>query len=143
LLVKCFLDASLPGTIISSRHIKGLPPIIVVKADQVLVHLSSKDFSFVGEAGVADLYELFSGIRIKPNLLQTGAVSLQVCLDNRADKIERLALEAANLFDVQIEKGLSLLTIRHYDAEVLDRLTAGKAIVLRQQTAETVQVLMK
>jgi aspartate kinase len=142
LFVKCFLDPALPGTVIHSKNVKGLPPIIVLKKDQVLVHLHSRDFSFVGEEGVAGLYELFSGIRIKPNLLQTGAVSLQVCLDDRTDKIERLALEAATLFEVQIEKGLTLLTIRHYDEEVLRQLTEGRKLVLRQQTQETVQILM-
>lgn len=143
LYVKCFLDPSLPGTVIHNKHLKGLPPIIVLKQEQVLVHLHSKDFSFVGEELTAELYQSFSGIRVKPNLMQSGAVSLQVCLDDRADKIERLALEASDHFDVQIEKGLTLLTIRHYDETVLQRLTVGKTIVLRQQTPVTVQVLMK
>ena len=143
LYVKCFLDASLPGTVIHNSAIKGLPPIIVLKQDQALIHFHSKDFSFVGETGVGKLYHLFGGIRIKPNLLQTGAVSLQVCLDDRSDKIEKLALSAADLFDVQVEKGLTLLTIRHYDADVLARHTAGRQEVLRQQTKETVQILMK
>jgi aspartate kinase len=143
LYVKCFLDPALPGTIIHNKHVKGLPPIIVLKQGQVLVHLHSKDFSFVGEELTAELYQSFSGIRIKPNLMQSGAVSLQVCLDDRPDKIERLGLEASDHFDVQIEKGLTLLTIRHYDEATLERLTAGKTIVLRQQTPETVQVLMK
>jgi len=143
LYVKCFLDASLPGTVIHSSAIKGLPPIIVLKQNQALIHLHSKDFSFVGETGVGKLYSLFSGLRIKPNLLQTGAVSLQVCLDDRSDKIEKLALAAADGFDVQVEKGLTLLTIRHYDADVLTRHTAGRQEVLRQQTKETVQILMK
>jgi aspartate kinase len=49
--------------------------------------------------------------------MQNGAVSLQICLDDRPDKIDRLALAAAELFDVQIERGLTLLTIRHYDGE--------------------------
>jgi aspartate kinase len=35
-----------------------------------------------------------------------------------------------------------LLTIRHYNKEVLEKLTAGRKEVLRQQTSETVQVLM-
>ncbi|MBS1601282.1 MAG: aspartate kinase, partial [Bacteroidetes bacterium] len=34
LYVKCFLDASLPGTVIHNSAIKGLPPIIVLKQDQ-------------------------------------------------------------------------------------------------------------
>ncbi len=143
LYVKCFLDASLPGTIIHNKAVKGLPPVIVLKQQQVLVHLHSKDFSFVGETGIGRLYHFFGQIRIKPNLLQSGAVSLQVCLDDRADKIEKLALAAAGLFDVQVEKGLTLLTIRHYNEEVLALHTSGRQEVLRQQTPETVQVLMR
>ncbi len=143
LYVKCFLDPALPGTVIHNKNIKGLPPIIVLKQEQVLVHLRSKDFSFVGEELTAWLYQLFSGIRVKPNLMQSGAVSLQVCLDDRADKIDKLALAASEFFNVQIEKGLTLLTIRHYDENVLEQLTAGKTVVLRQQTQETVQVLIK
>ncbi len=143
LFVKCFLDATLPGTVINNHSVKGLPPIIVLKKDQALVHLHSKDFSFVGEKGTAALYQLFMDLRIKPNLMQSGAVSLQVCLDDRADKIEKLALTAADLFDVQLEKGLTLLTIRHYTDAVLDKHTEGKTVVLRQQTPETVQVLMR
>src|SRR5581483_12129073 len=71
LYVKCFLDASLPGTVIHNNAVKGLPPIIVLKKEQVLVHLHSKDFSFVGETGIGQLYHLFGRIRIKPNLLQS------------------------------------------------------------------------
>ncbi len=77
---------------------KHLPPIIVVKpAQQALIHLHSRDFSFVGEKPVADLYELLASIKIKPNLMQTGAVSIQVCLDDRTEKIEKLALAASGL----------------------------------------------
>jgi len=143
LYVKCFLDPALPGTVIHNKAVKGLSPIIVLKQQQALVHLHSKDFSFVGETGVERLYRLFGEIRVKPNLMQSGAVSLQVCLDDRADKIEQLALAASDFFDVQIEKGLTLLTIRHYDEPVLQRLTEGRQEVLRQQTKETVQVLMR
>jgi len=143
LYVKCFLDKELPGTIIHNRNSKGLPPIIVIKQNQVLVHLHSKDFSFVGERPTGELYHLFSEIKIKPNLMQSGAVTLQVCLDDWAEKIERLALSASQIFDVQLEKGLTLLTIRHYDQATLDALTEGKEILLKQQSPQTVQVLMK
>jgi len=142
LYVKCFLDASLPGTVIHNKSLKGLPPIIVLKQDQVQMQLHSKDFSFVGESGTARLYDLFGQLRVKPNLIQSGAVSIRVCLDDRPARIQRLALAAADLFDVQVERGLTLLTIRHYNGEVLQRLTAGRQEVLRQQTPETVQIVM-
>jgi aspartate kinase len=143
LYVKCFLDKNLPGTVIHSKNVKGLPPIIVLKQNQALVNLRSKDFSFVGEKLTAELYQLFEEIKVKPNLIQSGAVTLQVCLDDTTDKIEKLAIAASDLFDVQIEKGLTLLTVRHYEEETLKKLTEGKQIVLKQQSPETVQVLMK
>jgi len=143
LYVKCFLDPSLPGTVIHKKSIRGLPPIIVLKQQQVLMHLHSRDFSFVGEQLTGRLYHLFAELRIKPNLMQSGAVTLQICLDDRPDKVEKLALAASEHFEVQIGKGLTLLTIRHYDEKTLAELTKGKEAILRQQTQETVQVLMK
>jgi aspartate kinase len=140
--VKCFLDPDLPGTLIHSKHITNLPPIIVLKQNQVLIHLSSRDFSFVGEEGTARLYNMLSEFHIQANLLQTGAVILQVCTDNIPVKIEKLAHEASELFDVQVENGLTLLTIRHYQKELLEKLIRGRKIVLQQWSLDTVQTLM-
>ncbi len=142
LFVKCFLDPKLPGTIIHSSHIENLPPVIVIKKDQVLIHLRSKNYSFVGEEGAARLFKILSILHIQANLLQTGAVILQVCTDQVLEKIERLVNEASQFFDVELEKGLTLLTIRHYQRDLLDKMTAGRKIVLQQRSPETVQTLM-
>jgi aspartate kinase len=141
--VKSFLDPTLSGTMIHRKTIKHLPPIIVIKENQSLLHLNSQDFSFVGEEPMSRLYQLFGQIKLRPNLIQTGAINVQVCLDYRADKIEQFASEASGMFDVQVEKELSLLTIRHYNTDIFEKLTAGKNIVLTQRTKETVQVLYK
>ena len=143
LYVKCFLNKDLPGTVIHKKSLKGLPPIVVLKQNQALIQLHSLDFSFVGEKPVADLYQLLADSKIKPNLMQTGAVTIQVCLDNQTEKIEKLALAAAGIFDVQVEKGLTLLTIRHYTEEVLQKMIADKTVELLQQTPNTVQVVLK
>lgn len=142
LYVKCFLDKDLPGTVINDKPVHELPSIIVVKPNQALVHLHTRDFSFAGEKPVAMLYDLLSGLHIQANLLQTGAVRIDICVDDKADKIEKLALSASELFDVQVEKNLTLLTIRHYREGLLDRLSQEKRIRLRQQSPETVQVVM-
>lgn len=141
--VKSFIDPSLPGTVIYKKQPKHLPPIIIIKQNQALLHLHSQDFSFVGEKPMSRLYEYFAHNKIRPNLIQTGAISLQFCLDDKAEKIDQLAAEASNIFDVQVEKGLNLLTIRHYTEELLDKMTEGKEVVLKQQDRETVQVLYK
>lgn len=143
LYVKCFLNKDLPGTVIHNQSLKGLPPIIVFKEQQVLMQLHSRDFSFVGEKPLARLYEIFADIKYKPNLMQTGAVNIQLCLDDRAEKIEKLAFAASDTFDVQIEKGLTLLTIRHYTDVLLQDLRKGYTVDLLQQSPDTVQVVMK
>jgi aspartate kinase len=141
--VKCFLNPAFPGTVIGSKPVHGLPPIIVVKNNQALLQLSSKDFSFVGEEYVSKLYELLAALKIKPNLTQNGAISILCCLDDKPEKIEKLALASSQYFDVVVEKNLTLLTVRHYTKEKFDELTNGKTILLTQRTIETIQALMK
>jgi aspartate kinase len=143
LQVKCFLDPALPGTVISREPVKNLPPIVVIKNNQALLHLHSQDFSFVGEQPISHLYQLLGQMNIKPSLMQTGAISLQLCLDDRPEKIEQLAAAASAIFDVQVEKGLSLLTVRHFRNGLVEELLQGKEQVLLQQTRQTVQVLYK
>jgi aspartate kinase len=141
--VKCFLHPQLPGTLISSITVRDLPPIIVIKRNQVLMQLNSKDFSFVSETLVSRLYEIFAQIKIRPNLTQNAAISMICCLDDVPEKIEKLALAASEMFEVQIEKNLELLTVRHYTQTLIEQLTAGKTIELEQKTTNTIQVLMK
>ncbi|MFT3702608.1 MAG: aspartate kinase [Agriterribacter sp.] len=143
LLVKCFLDPALPGTVIHNKSIKNLPPIIVQKNNQALLHLHSRDFSFIGEHKMSRMYHLFVENKVTPSLIQTGAVSLMVCTDDKSEKTDHLAGEAAEIFDVQVEKGLTLLTIRHYTKALLDEMTDGKYILLKQQSPDTVQVLIR
>ena len=141
--VRCFLKPELTGTIISNKPVHGLPPIIVLMKDQVLMQLSSKDFSFVEEKPISRLHEIFDSIKIRPNLSQNGAISLLCCLDNRPEKIDKLAALASEIFDVQLEKNLTLLTVRHYNDTTINDLTKGKTILLEQKTVETIQVLMR
>src|SRR5436190_18924324 len=143
LYVKCFLDPSLSGTVIHNKALKNLPPIIVIKENQAMIELSSRDFSFVEEKPIADLFHLFEKLKIKPNLTQNAAISMICVLDDRKDKIEKLALAASEFFDINVTKGLTLLTIRHYTRDIYDKLTAGRKMLLQQRTNETVQALLQ
>ncbi|MCR6718835.1 MAG: aspartate kinase [Chitinophagaceae bacterium] len=142
LYVKCFLKPELPGTQIHHQSIPNLPPVIVLKENQVLLDMRSRDFSFVGEQHVGQIYRILEELKLKPNLTQNGAISFLCVLDNHDEKIQKLALEASAFVDVQVMKGYSLLTIRHYNAELFAKLTEGKQISLQQQTPETIQALI-
>ncbi len=142
LYVKCFLDPSLPGTVIHNKPVHHLPPITVLKEKQVMIEMSSTDFSFIGEQHVGRLYHLFEKLHIRPNMTQNGAISFVCVLNDWPEKIEKLAAEASVFLDVQLTKGLSLLTIRHFTKESFEGLTQNKTILLRQQTPDTIQVLL-
>lgn len=133
LYVKCFLDPSLPGTQVINKVVKNLPPIFVQKANQALLHLQTQDYSFVGQGPIAFLYELMDKLKIKPNLIQTGAISVQICIDDRQEKIEALAQQASTQFEVTVQKSLNLLTVRHYTTEILNEMLSAKKLLLQQK----------
>lgn len=143
LLVKSFLQPSADGTTIHNKAVNHLPPIIVYKQAQALVQLSSRDFSFVGEGLTAKVYTIFEDLHFKPNLTQNAAISLQCVVDDLPEKVEGFAHVLAADFDVQVTRGLTLLTIRHYTDDLLQELCADCQVLLKQQTPETVQVLLK
>ena len=143
LFVKSFIDPELAGTIIHNKVVHQLPPIIVLKENQVMLQMSSRDFSFIGEHYIGRLYQLFESLHLKPNLTQNGAISFLCVFDDRTEKLEKLALDASAFLDVQVMRNLSLLTIRHFHKEIFEKLTIDKKILLRQQTQTTIQVLMQ
>jgi aspartate kinase len=143
LYVKSFLHPDEEGTCIHHQPVNNLPPIIVYKAGQALVQLSSKDFSFVGEGLTAEVYRIFESLKFKPNLTQNAAISLLCVVDNHPEKLEGFALRAAAYFDASVINDLTLLTVRHYQKELVENLTAGYKILLQQQTPETVQLLLQ
>jgi aspartate kinase len=143
LIVRSFIDMNAKGTLIHGTSSETLPPIIVYKENQVLVTLTSKDYSFVSESLSTELYSIFEKLKSKPNLTQNTAISLLIVMDDFSDKVDELALMAAQDFDVHIERDLLLLTIRHYNDSIMKALIKNVLIVLKQQTPETIQVLMK
>lgn len=142
LQVKSFLHPKEEGTVIHSQSTGALPPIIVYKKEQVLVELTSKDFSFISEGLNSEVDVLFQRLNFKPNLTQITAISMLCLTDNREEKLAQFSEAASGLFYVHIVKGLTLLTIRHFNEEILAHLTKGKNVLLRQQTKETVQVVL-
>ncbi len=141
--VKCFLDTSLKGTKISNTLVKKLPPIIVNKQRQMLVTLTSKDFSFVSQQPMSSLYQWLNRCNIKPTLVQTGAITILLVMDENDVKLQQLAALADAIFDIQIQKELSVLTVRHFNEASLTSLLENKQIILQQQTQQTFQALYK
>jgi aspartate kinase len=144
LYVKCFLDPSLKGTVIkASANDAHYPPLIVLKDNQVLFQVTTRDFSFITEDNLSSLYATFHAQKVKINLIQNAAISFVACLDNRPDKIKALSEALSKNYKVLLNEQVQLLTIRHFTPQIVEELTSGKQILLRQETRKTLQVVMK
>ncbi len=144
LYVKCFLDKTLPGTIIGEGNGKGpLPPVIVLKKNQVLLTVTTRDFSFVTEENLSRLYNIFHDLKIKLNLTQSGAISFSCCIDQNAEKVEKLIKTLHRDFTISYHEGLELLTVRHYENGLVGKLIQGKHVLLEQRSPLTMQLVLK
>lgn len=144
LYVKCFLDRNLPGSVIKAEtEPMAYPPLIVLKENQELVQVTTKDFSFITEDNLSKLYSIFHDLKIKINLIQNAAISFVASVDNREDRIKALIQALGKDYKVHVNDNVSLLTIRHYTPEILFELTKNRQVLLKQETRKTVQVIMK
>ena len=144
LYVKSFLNKDLPGTVIREDiDVKQLPPIIVLKKNQVLLTITSRDFSFITEDRISDIYEMFHKGKIKINLMQNAAISFSCCIDNSPEKIELLMKALHNDFKVSYFEGLELLTVRYNKDGLLEELSKDRTVLLEQRSQVTIQRLLK
>jgi aspartate kinase len=142
--VKSFINPDNNGTVIGAFDENTVyPPIIVKMPGQVLLSFSVKDFSFVAEDSMSEIFRAFGKHQLRMNLMQNRAISFFACVDNKQEKIKRIADELKENFIVNVEEGLELETIRHYNQAILERETAGKNILLEQKARQTIQILYK
>lgn len=142
LYVKSFLNPMQNGTAVKKgESIRPRIPCFIVKKNQVLISLSSLDFSFIMEKNISYIFSLFHEYQIKVDLIQNSAISFSVCVDNKFNNLERLINELKATFRVTYNTGVSLFTIRHFDETAINELEREKKILLKQITRETVQIV--
>lgn len=144
LYVRCFLNKDLKGTVIQNEVSSIFyPPLIILKKNQILLQVTTRDFSFITEDNLSNLYSIFHNLKIKINLIQNAAISFVACIDNKEEQVKQLIALLEKDFKVFSNEDVSLLTIRHYTPESLFDITKGRYTLLEQKTRETVQVVVK
>lgn len=142
--VKSFLNPKDPGTTVGKGNgIQPEVPCFIVKKNQVLMKLSSLDFSFIVEDSISELFKLLHDHKMKVDLIQNSAISFSVCVDNRFGRLEELLNLLKSRFKVVHHEGVSLYTIRHFNEKAIESLQNGHEILLEQRGKETVQLVVK
>jgi len=143
LYVKSFYYPEQDGTIIcDSENIELMPPVYILKKDQVLISILPRDFSFIVEDNLGKIFTLLAKYRIKVNLTQNSAISFSVCVNNNRRKIRLFMDEIKDEFRVLYNDKLTLITIRHYTKETLKKQTKDKRIFIQQQSRKTARFVV-
>jgi len=142
LYVKSFMNPSNPGTMVGKgMSIEPHVPCLIVKKDQVLISLSSLDFSYIVEENISHIFGLLHDYKMKVDVIQNSAISFSVCVDNIYNNLDKLIQHLKAKFKVTCNENVSLYTIRHYNQSTINELEKDKTVLLKQITQETVQIV--
>ena len=142
LYVKPFGEPNAAGSCISEDGVGPIDiPVYIWRKNQILITMRAKDFAFVLEESLSEIFDIIHRHRLKVSLIQSSAVTISVCVDNTRFVPEALA-ELQQHFNVTYNENLSLLTIRGTTPEILERAKAGKTIMLSQTTRRTARLVV-
>ena len=143
LFVRSFINPEEPGTVISNLE-NNLPVAsFIFKMNQVLISIFPKDFSFIVEENLSQIFQLFHDHRIKINTMQNSAISFSVCVDQNEKKIQALIADLKQQYKVKYNNNLEMVTIRWYNQSTIDRVIENKQILLEVKSRHTCQIVMK
>lgn len=142
--VKSFINPTEAGTTVGKgKDLEPHVPCFIVKKNQVLISLSSLDFSFIVEDNISEIFRLLHEAKMKVDVIQNSAISFSVCVENKFDTLESLLTKLRGKFKIECFEEVSLYTVRHVNAEALEAIEADKEILLKQRLQDTVQIVSK
>jgi len=143
LLVKSFLQPLAKGTLINELTSNDTKiPSYIFKVNQRLISIQPRDFSFIVEENLVDIFDLFAKARVKIHLMENSALSFTVCVDE-STRLEGLIATLKHNYLVRYNEGLELITVRHYNQIIIDKLLANKTVLLEQKSRETARFVVK
>ncbi|MGB5941756.1 MAG: aspartate kinase [Leeuwenhoekiella sp.] len=144
LYVKPFLDPGATGTVIA-KGLDVLPevPCFILKPGQHLIHLSSRDFAFIIEEHIAEVFRLLSQYKMKVGVIQNSAIGFSVCVEDKYRQLDLLLEKLKTQFKVSVERKVNLYTIRHATRAAIKRVEKDKHVLLKQITSGTVQLITR
>ncbi len=144
LFVKSFLNPTENGTQVG-KGVRMRPeiPCYIVKKGLSLLRLSTRDFSFVVEDNISDIFKLLHEHKMSVDLIQNSAISFSVCINDKYHNMETLLHNLRARFDVQYTPNVTLYTIRHFEDDSATSLLKSNELILEQRTETTLQLVMK
>ena len=144
LYVKSFENPENTGTVVSrGKILEPYVPCYIVKKNQTLLKLSSKDFSFIIEENISEIFALLHQYKMRVEMIQNSAISFSICIFNKYSKLESLVNALNAKFNVKVTDQVALYTIRHFDKPAINFIkNKVGSILLEQRTTDTAQFVV-
>ncbi len=147
LYVKSFVNTEASGTKVMESANRTLNDIqcYIVKDNQSLIKISTKDFSFIVEDNLEKIFNAFSSARVQMNLMQNSAISFVACVNSDEEKIETLNELLQEKFNVEVIDSLKLFTVFNYkdDNEEVKEMIKEYNEVLEQRSNVSLQLVLQ
>lgn len=143
LFVKSFVSPTSSGS--SVCNVAELEPKVscfILKKGQVLISLSSLDFSFIVEENISYIFKLLHDAKMKVSVIQNSAISFSVCVDNKFDTLSDLLEKLKARFKVSVFENVDLYTVRHATEQSIKEIESNKEVLLKQVLQNTVQLVV-
>jgi len=140
--VKSFLNPKNKGTTVG-KALKLTPkvPCYILRKNQILIAVSSLDFSYIVEENISHIFKLLHQNKMKVRLIQNSAISFSVCIENTFDNLGPLLLQLKAKYQLTVYQHVNLFTIRHHTDEVIQDIEKNKTVLIKQITPKTVQLI--
>ena len=139
--VKSFVEPEKPGTKVGNSDVNQSEESYILKENQVLMNISTRDFSFIAEDHISQIFNLLAKHKIKVSMMQNSAISLALCLEDKFGKIDEVNQSLTQQFSTDVVKNVSLYTVRNANMDELSTFYADKKILLEQISKNTVQIV--
>ena len=144
LYVRSFLNPTAEGSAVCNvAELSPKVPCFILKKEQILLSLSSLDFSFIMEEGISYIFKNLHKTKMKVSVIQNSAISFSVCVDNKFDTLTELLEKLEERFKVSVTENVTLYTIRHATEEAIKEVEMNKEVLLKQVASDTVQIIVK
>ena len=142
--IKSFLAPQEEGSVIGPYDtIKPLTPLYIFKNNQILLSVLPKDFSFIAEDNLQNIFAALAELNIRVNLMQNSALSFSICIDDNEILLKKLKERLSSQFHLRYNRGLQLITVRYYTQQIIDQIVAGRPVLLQQRSRSTTQLIVQ
>jgi aspartate kinase len=144
LYIKSFLDPTAEGSVIQENmDYDNLVPSYIFKSNQVLVSITPKDFSFIVEDNLREIFSILADLGIRISLMENSAISFSIVVDKDDFKLESFFEKLKENYQIRYNENLTLVTVRHWDEKTIAMLTQNKEILLEHKSRQTVRMVVR